>query len=97
MEIHEIKSSLTIQTVLTHYGLQPDRHHMLRCPFHQDDKPSMKIYTETNTFNCFGCGANGDVIEFIQKKENLNKHQALIKATGPQLERICNVFARDKY
>ncbi len=54
---------------------------MLKCPFHEDDKPSMKIYPNTNTFNCFGCSANGDVIEFIQKKENCNKRQALLKAT----------------
>jgi len=54
---------------------------MLKCPFHADDKPSLKIYTATNTFNCFGCGKNGDVIEFIQQKENCNKRQALLKAT----------------
>lgn len=82
MEIQEIKQRLSILAVLSHYNLQPDRHQMLKCPFHEDDQPSLKIYTETNTFNCFGCGANGDVIEFIQKKENLNKHQALVKATG---------------
>ncbi len=82
MEITEIKSRLSILRVLENYGLKPNRHKQIKCPFHEDDKPSMKIYTDTNTFNCFGCGANGDVIEFIQKKENLNKHQALIKATG---------------
>ncbi len=80
MEIKEIKQRLSILTVLNHYNLEPDRHQMLKCPFHEDDQPSLKIYTETNTFNCFGCNANGDVIEFIQRKENLNKHQALTKA-----------------
>lgn len=81
MEISDIKSRLSIQTVLKHYNLQADRNHMLQCPFHEDDKPSLKIYSNTNTFNCFGCGANGDVIEFIQKKENCSKHKALLKAT----------------
>ncbi|MBN2660364.1 MAG: toprim domain-containing protein, partial [Tannerellaceae bacterium] len=80
MEIREIKQRLSILTVLNHYNLEPDRHQMLKCPFHEDGQPSLKIYTETNTFNCFGCNANGDVIEFIQRKENLGKHQALIKA-----------------
>ncbi|WP_321308605.1 CHC2 zinc finger domain-containing protein [Marinifilum fragile] len=55
---------------------------MLKCPFHEDDNPSLKIYANTNTFNCFGCGANGDVIEFIQKKEQCSKHEALKKATN---------------
>ena len=54
MEIQEIKSRLSILTVLNHYHLQPDRHQMLKCPFHEDDQPSFKVYTETNTFNCFG-------------------------------------------
>ncbi len=81
MEIKDIKSRLTIHAVLNHYNLQPNRNNMLKCPFHEDDKPSMKTYPNTNTFNCFGCSANGDVIEFIQKKENCNKRQALLKAT----------------
>jgi DNA primase catalytic core len=80
MEISEIKTRLPIQTVLQHYGLQTDKNNMLKCPFHADDKPSLKVYPNTNTFNCFGCSANGDVIEFIQKKENCSKHVALLKA-----------------
>src|SRR3989304_6877596 len=80
MEIHEIKSRLSIYTVLKHYGLQPDRNGMVKCPFHADDTASMKIYPQTNTFNCFGCGKNGDVIEFIQLKENCSKHEAILKA-----------------
>lgn len=80
MEIREIKSSLGIITVLGHYHLSPDKNGMLKCPFHDDKGPSLKVYTDTNTFNCFGCNANGDVIEFIQRKENLSKHQALKKA-----------------
>lgn len=80
MEIKDIKMHLTILKVLQQYSLQPDKNGMLKCPFHADDKPSMKIYLETNTFNCFGCGKNGDTIEFIQEKEKCNKHEALVKA-----------------
>jgi DNA primase catalytic core len=80
MEIQDIKQHLSIQTVLNHYNLKTDRHNMLKCPFHADDKPSMKIYPNTNTFNCFGCSKNGDQIEFIQLKENTTKHNALLKA-----------------
>jgi DNA primase catalytic core len=87
MEIQEIKQRLSIQAVLKHYNLQPDRNNMLKCPFHADDTASMKVYPNTNTFNCFGCGKNGDVIEFIQLKEASagsaigNKHAALVKAS----------------
>lgn len=80
MEIKDIKSRLSILAVLKHYGLRPDRNSMLKCPFHEDDQPSMKIYPNTNTFNCFGCGKNGDQIEFCTLKEG-NKHRGLLKAT----------------
>ena len=80
MEISEIKQRLSIETILNHYNLQADKNGMLCCPFHKEDKPSLKIYTDTNTFNCFGCSANGDVIEFIQKKESCSKHAAILKA-----------------
>lgn len=82
MEIAEIKSRLSIETVLNHYHLYPDRHHLLKCPFHDDKEPSLKIYPETNTFNCFGCGAAGDVIEFIERYDKRGKHEAIIKAQG---------------
>lgn len=80
MEINDIKKYLPILTVLSHYNIKPDRHNQLRCPFHEDDKPSMKIYPETNTFHCFGCGKTGDVIDFIMLKEGITKHRAILKA-----------------
>jgi DNA primase len=80
MEIRDIKSHLSILTVLSSYNLKPNRNSMLACPFHKDKDPSLKIYTHTNTFNCFGCGVNGDVIEFIQLKEKCTKHEAIEKA-----------------
>lgn len=80
MEIREIKAHLGLLTVLRHYGLTPDKHQMVNCPFHEDKSPSLKVYTKTNTFNCFGCGKNGDTIEFIQLKEKCSKHEAIEKA-----------------
>jgi len=80
MEIRDIKTHLSILTVLSSYSLKPNRNSMLPCPFHEDKAPSLKVYTNTNTFNCFGCGKNGDTIEFIQQKEQCSKHQAIEKA-----------------
>ncbi len=79
MEIRDIKQRLSIQTVLNHYHLHPDRNGMLQCPFHEDDTASLKIYPETNTYNCFGCKRNGDAIEFCAEKEG-SKHKGLLKA-----------------
>lgn len=82
MEITDIKQQLSIETVLTHYQIIVNKNHQACCPFHDDKTPSLKIYPETNSYHCFGCGATGDVIQFIQDKENLSKHEALKKATA---------------
>lgn len=84
MELKTIKERLTIQEVLSYYGLHPDQHDRLCCPFHADKTPSLQIYPATNTFCCFSSNCNagtGDVIQFIQLKENCTKHEALVKAT----------------
>ncbi|ALO13871.1 DNA primase [Salinivirga cyanobacteriivorans] len=81
MQIPDIKKRLPIAGVLAHYGIKMNKNDHIICPFHKDDKPSCKIYTDTNTYNCFGCGKTGDVIQFIQDKENCDKHTALKKAT----------------
>lgn len=86
MEINEIKQRLPIKKLLAHYGLIPDsstssgRSNHIKCPFHADDTPSCKIYPETNTFHCFGCGKTGDVIDFIMFIEQCTKHEAILKA-----------------
>lgn len=85
MEIKAIKEQLTIETVLQHYGLRADKQHRLLCPFHPDKSPSLQIYPTTHTFCCFStnCTAGtGDVIQFIQLKENCSKHEAIVKAAS---------------
>ena len=42
------------------------------CPFHSEKSPSFTVFPATKSFYCFGCGAGGDVITFIQKIENLD-------------------------
>ncbi len=85
MEIKAIKEQLAIETVLQHYGLKSDRQHRLLCPFHNDKTPSLQIYPKTGTYCCFSsnCTAGtGDVIQFIQLKENCSKHEAITKAAS---------------
>jgi hypothetical protein len=38
---------------------------MGKCPFHDDSDPSFFIFTNNNRFHCFGCGKDGDVLNFI--------------------------------
>lgn len=47
------------------------------CPFHDEDTPSFHIFTKDNHYRCFGCGANGDVIDFVQRLHGLNFKDAI--------------------
>ena len=52
-----------------------------RCPMpdHDDGNPSFGVNTKTNTYNCFGCGATGDLIQLVQDVEGLNFVEAIHK------------------
>jgi len=59
------------------------------CPFHEDHTPSMNVSPTKQIFKCFACGAGGDVIKFVQMRENLTFPQAverLAERAGIELE-----------
>jgi DNA primase/DNA-binding MarR family transcriptional regulator len=83
VEILELKRQLSIDQVLGHYGLKPDQHHRLLCPFHPDKTPSLQVYPQTDTFCCFStnCTAGtGDVIRLIELLDKCSTHEAILKA-----------------
>ncbi len=41
------------------------------CPFHGDKDPSLSVSQEKGLWKCFGCGLGGNIITFVQRKENL--------------------------
>ena len=66
MTSEEIKQTYSMRDILNKCGLpQPNRSGFIQCPFHKGDREaSMKIYDKD--FNCFGCGANGDIFTFVE-------------------------------
>ena len=42
------------------------------CPFHNEKTPSFNVNEQKQIFKCFGCGASGDVIGFVEKYYNLD-------------------------
>ena len=72
-----VKSAITVRQVGEMYGMEPDRHGMVCCPFHSDNHPSMKL--NDNYYYCFGCGAIGDAIDLTAKLFDLNPRQAAEK------------------
>lgn len=67
MNIFEtVKAAVTVRQAAEHYGLKINRSGMICCPFHDDRHPSLKL--NEDYFYCFGCGAKGDVIDFVATK-----------------------------
>lgn len=62
------------------------------CPFHKEKTPSFVVSEEKQIYTCFGCGATGDVIEFVQKYYNLDFPEALQK-----LADSCGVTIESSY
>ena len=47
------------------------------CPFHQEVEGSFTVYADSEKFYCFGCGAGGDVLDFVQRMEGLTLPEAI--------------------
>lgn len=71
-----VKESVTTRQAAEYYGVQVGRNGMACCPFHDDKHPSMKI---DHRFHCFGCQADGDVIDFTARLFSLSSKEAALK------------------
>src|SRR5712692_6406780 len=47
------------------------------CPFHSEKTPSFHVNQDKGFFHCFGCGAGGDVIKFLELHEKLGFQEAV--------------------
>ena len=72
-----VKESVTIKQAAALYGLPTTTTWMVRCPFHEDHTPSMKL--NDTYYYCFGCGATGDVIDLTAQLFGLSSFQAARK------------------
>lgn len=77
--VQQIKDGVAIERVCERYGVDLTRGSFASCPFHGERTPSLRVYRESNSFHCFGCGAHGDVISFVQKLFDLSFPDALRK------------------
>ena len=76
MSIFEaVKQSVTTRQAAERYGIRVERNGMCRCPFHEDKTPSMKL---DRRYYCFGCGATGDVIDFVSRLRGIGSKEAAI-------------------
>ncbi|WP_434693570.1 LPD28 domain-containing protein [Hungatella sp. SB206] len=71
-----VKQSVNTREAAEFYGIKVRRNGMACCPFHDDKNPSMKV---DQRFHCFGCGEDGDVIDFTAKLFDLSPKEAAEK------------------
>lgn len=96
MNIFEtVKAAVTVRQAAEHYGLKINRSGMICCPFHDDRHPSLKL--NEDYFYCFGCGAKGDVIDFVARLLDLSAYEAAQRlAADFGLDRPPSVVAQVK-
>ena len=77
MNVYEaVKDAVSARQAAEYYGIKVTKRGMACCPFHRDRHPSMKL---DQRFHCFGCQADGDVIDFAVRYFGLSAREAAEK------------------
>jgi DNA primase len=77
-----LKQARPLSEVVRESGVELDSRwsgrgtHKALCPFHAEKTPSLLVDDRDGHFHCFGCGAHGDVFDYLQKLYNLTFPQA---------------------
>ncbi len=72
----EVRERVTARAAAERYGFHPDRSGFVRCPFHREKTGSLKLYPD-GRYHCFGCGADGDAIDFTARLHGLSPLEAV--------------------
>lgn len=74
VDFKAIREAASFEDVLARYGIEGKREGrevLIRCPFHDDEKPSCRVNVEKKVFHCFACDAKGNVLDFVALKEDV--------------------------
>lgn len=77
--IMQIKSKINIEDMISKYAVlkRDGKNNKCICLFHSEKTPSMVVYSDTQSFYCFGCAVGGDIFSFTMKVENLGYIEAV--------------------
>ncbi|MGM3184503.1 CHC2 zinc finger domain-containing protein [Dickeya oryzae] len=82
-ELEQLKRGVSLRAVAQSQGhtlkKQGADSYVCRCPFHQENTPSCVITPSKNLYHCFGCGASGSVLDWLQHTERLTWPQTLLR------------------
>lgn len=72
----KIKTAVSLSEAIESYTGERLKKNKMCCPLHNEKTASFKVYPN-NTFYCFGCGAGGDVIKFVQLYFDIDYQEAI--------------------
>jgi len=79
-EIERIKRQTDLVALVRSRGIELHKHGSKdfagKCPFHQDDAPSFIVSPDKGLYHCMGCGAAGNVIQFVVKFDGVSFRHA---------------------
>ena len=85
-DVMSIRRSNPIEEVAARFGVDlrsAGRRLVGSCPFHRDGRPSLVVYPANQSYFCFGCGAGGDVIDFVARLHGVGFKEAAAMLAGP--------------
>jgi DNA primase len=91
-QVEEVRSKTDIIQLISQYLTlkKSGRNFKALCPFHSEKVPSFMVSPERQIWKCFGCGAGGDVYQFLMRMEGMEFGEALrtlAKRAGIRLKR----------
>lgn len=85
MTSDELRHNISMREVVEKYSIKVNNHGFCCCPFHKEKTASMKVYKDS--YNCFGCGANGDIFSFVMGMDKCDFKTAFKSLGGTYKDR----------
>ncbi|MDR6668980.1 CHC2 zinc finger domain-containing protein [Rhizobium sp. 1399] len=82
-DLERLRRDVSLSETAARYGCRPQRNgheHQACCPFHAEETPSFTIFRGQDgieRFHCFGCGAGGDVLDFVRQIKGVDLAEAI--------------------
>tara|TARA_R110002096_G_scaffold257381_1_gene450676 strand:- start:3787 stop:5697 length:1911 start_codon:yes stop_codon:yes gene_type:complete len=96
--LDEIRNRLPVSEIVGRKVrlVRKGREHTGLCPFHNEKTPSFTVNDDKSFYHCFGCGAHGDVINFVLETEGLSFPETIERLAGQAGLQIPEYTPEDK-